>query len=119
MQVNIFCIQKSDEFKTWSEKYSKFISKYATLKEINVFNKKIALAQNLNAIEAKKSYEEAFMPYKKGYCIALDERGKELTSIEFAKLIQDKNELSFFIGGAYGLREEFNQSLDFRLSLSK
>lgn len=56
---------------------------------------------------------------KKGYCIALDEKGKDLTSIEFAKLIQDKNELSFFIGGAYGLREEFNQSLDFRLSLSK
>ncbi|HEG6237200.1 TPA: 23S rRNA (pseudouridine(1915)-N(3))-methyltransferase RlmH, partial [Campylobacter jejuni] len=26
MQVNIFCIQKSDEFKTWSEKYSKLIS---------------------------------------------------------------------------------------------
>ncbi|TEY27906.1 23S rRNA (pseudouridine(1915)-N(3))-methyltransferase RlmH, partial [Campylobacter sp. CH185] len=23
LQVNIFCIQKSDEFKTWSEKYSK------------------------------------------------------------------------------------------------
>ncbi|RTJ98122.1 23S rRNA (pseudouridine(1915)-N(3))-methyltransferase RlmH, partial [Campylobacter jejuni] len=21
LQVNIFCIQKSDEFKTWSEKY--------------------------------------------------------------------------------------------------
>lgn len=119
LQVNIFCIQKNDEFKTWSEKYSKLISKYATLKEINVFNKKIALAQNLNAIEAKKSYEEAFMPYKKGYCIALDEKGEDLTSIEFAKLIQDKNELSFFIGGAYGLREEFNQSLDFRLSLSK
>ncbi|EEG5257385.1 23S rRNA (pseudouridine(1915)-N(3))-methyltransferase RlmH, partial [Salmonella enterica subsp. enterica serovar Typhi] len=90
LQVNIFCIQKSDEFKTWNEKYSKLISKYATLKEINVFNKKIALAQNLNAIEAKKSYEEAFMPYKKGYCIALDEKGKDLTSIEFAKLIQDK-----------------------------
>ncbi|ELJ9035166.1 23S rRNA (pseudouridine(1915)-N(3))-methyltransferase RlmH, partial [Campylobacter jejuni] len=27
MQVNIFCIQKSDEFKTCSEKYSKLISK--------------------------------------------------------------------------------------------
>lgn len=25
------------------------------------------------------------MPYKKGYCIALDEKGKDLTSIEFAK----------------------------------
>ena len=119
LQVNIFCIQKNDEFKTWSQKYSKLISKYANLKVINVFNKKIALAQNLSAIEAKKSYEEAFIPYKKGYCIVLDERGKDLTSMEFARLIQDKNELSFFIGGAYGLREEFSQSLDFKLSLSK
>ncbi|MPB27812.1 23S rRNA (pseudouridine(1915)-N(3))-methyltransferase RlmH, partial [Campylobacter jejuni] len=55
----------------------------------------------------------------KGFCIVLDERGKELTSVEFAKLIADKNNLNFFIGGAYGLRDEFNQRLEFRLSLSK
>ena len=119
LQVNIFYIQKNDEFKIWGEKYFKFISKYAVLKEINIFNKKIASAQNLGADQAKKSYEEAFISHKKGYCIALDENGKDLTSVEFAKLIQDKNELSFFIGGAYGLREEFTRSLDFRLSLSK
>lgn len=117
--MNIFYIQKNDEFKTWSEKYSKLICKYATLKEINVFNKKISSAQNLGVQEAKKSYEEAFTPYKKGFCIVLDERGKELTSKEFARLIRDKNVLSFFIGGAYGLREEFTQNFDFSFSLSK
>lgn len=119
LQVNIFHIQKNDEFDTWSKKYTKLISKFANLKEYNLFNKKIALAQNLNAQSAKKSYEEAFIPYKKGFCIVLDERGKELTSIEFAKLIADKNEISFFIGGAYGLNEDFTKSLDFSLSLSK
>ncbi len=119
MQINIFCIQKNNELKIWSEKYYKLISKYATLKQMDIFNKKIASAQNSSAAKAKKSYEEVFIPYKKGFCIVLDEKGKELTSMEFAKLIRDKNEISFFIGGAYGLREEFSQSLDFRLSLSK
>lgn len=119
LQVNIFHIQKNDEFKIWGEKYAKLISKFADLKEHNLFNKKIAAAQNLNAQAAKLSYEEAFTPHMKGFCIVLDERGKELTSVEFAKLIADKNNLNFFIGGAYGLRDEFSQSLDFRLSLSK
>lgn len=38
---------------------------------------KIALAQNLNAIEAK-SYEEAFMPYKKAIVSLLMKKGKIL-----------------------------------------
>ena len=64
MQVNIFCIQKSEEFKEFEEKYIKLISNHATLKITNVFNNKIAKAQNLNANEAQKSYEEAFLPHK-------------------------------------------------------
>lgn len=119
MQINVFYIQKDDEFSTLKEKYLKLISKYATLKENNLLNKKILAAQNLGALEAKKSYEEAFLPHKKAFCIALDERGKELTSLQFSKLLQDKNEVNFFIGGAYGLREEFIQNLDFSLSLSR
>lgn len=120
LQINIFYIQKNDEFEILDQKYFKLISKFATIKEYNLFNKKIANAQNLNNPElAKKSYEEAFSTHKKGFNIALDERGKELTSLEFAKMIQDKIELSFFIGGAYGLRKEFTEKLDFSFSLSK
>lgn len=119
MQINIFYIQKDDEFSILREKYARLVSKYVTLRENNLLNKKISRAQSLGTLEAKKSYEEAFLPHKKGFCIALDERGEELTSLEFAQLLRDKSELSFFIGGAYGLREEFIQGLDFSLSLSR
>lgn len=119
MQINIFYIQKDDEFSILKEKYIKLISKYAILKENNLLNKTISKAQNLGSLEAKKSYEQAFLPHKKGFCIVLDERGKELTSFEFAKLLRDKNELNFFIGGAFGLREEFIKDFSFSLSLSR
>ncbi|WP_171000311.1 23S rRNA (pseudouridine(1915)-N(3))-methyltransferase RlmH [Campylobacter estrildidarum] len=120
MQINIFYIQKNNEFEILDQKYIKLISKFANIKEYNLFNKKIANAQNLDNPElAKKSYEEVFNAHKRGFNIVLDERGKELTSLEFAKIIQDKFELSFFIGGAYGLREEFTKKMNFSFSLSK
>ncbi len=119
MQIKIFYIQKDDEFSIFKEKYTKLISKYATLTENNLLNKNILKAQNLGNLEAKKSYEQAFLPHKKGFCIVLDERGEELSSLEFASLIKDKNLLNFFIGGAFGLREEFVKSFDFSLSLSR
>lgn len=119
MQIHIFSIQKHKDFEDLSEKYKQYISVFATLKEYNLFSKKIALAQNCNSLAAKKSYEEAFKPRKKGFCVVLDEKGKALNSKEFADFIESKNQLSFFIGGAYGLREEFVKSFDFCLSLSK
>ena len=103
MEINIFSIQKKSlEFKQSEEKYIKLISQFAFLKDSVLFNNKIAKAQKIGAKEAKKSYEESFLPFKKGFCVVLDERGKELNSCEFSKLLSDKNELSFFIGGAFG-----------------
>ncbi len=119
MQIRIFYIQKDDEFGVLREKYLRLISRYAVLRENNLLNKKISKAQNLGALEARKSYEEAFLPYKKDFCIVLDERGEQLTSVEFARLIENKKVLNFFIGGAFGLGEEFLRAFDFRLSLSR
>lgn len=78
LQVNIFCIQKSDEFKTCSEKYSKLISKYATLKEINVFNKKIALAQKFKCHRSKKAMKKLLCLIKKAIVSLLMKKGKIL-----------------------------------------
>lgn len=119
MQINIFYIQKNEELGYLNEKYAKRITKYAALKENNLFNKKIATAQNQDLKIAQKSYEEAFIPHKKGFCVVLDERGKELSSMEFAQLIADKSDLRFFIGGAYGLSAEFMRNFDLNLSLSR
>ncbi|KAA6226268.1 23S rRNA (pseudouridine(1915)-N(3))-methyltransferase RlmH [Campylobacter sp. LR196d] len=119
LQINIYFIQKNEEFKAYFDKYIKLISKYATLKEFNLFNNKIANAQNIGKEQAQKSYEQAFNPYlKKGFCIGLDENGKSLTSLEFAKLLKDKSLLNFFIGGAFGFNKNFIKNFDLTLSLS-
>ncbi|OCX43305.1 23S rRNA (pseudouridine(1915)-N(3))-methyltransferase RlmH [Campylobacter ornithocola] len=121
MQINIFSIQKNNnnEFSKIDEYYTKLIKKFCDFNDICIFNNKINQAQNINATEAKKSYTNALTPYIKGFCIALDERGKEFTSVEFAKLLQDKNGISFFIGGAYGFEQEFIAQMHTSIALSK
>ncbi|MBF7045367.1 23S rRNA (pseudouridine(1915)-N(3))-methyltransferase RlmH [Campylobacter volucris] len=121
MQIQIISIQKNnnDEFYKLDEHYTKLIKKFVNFNQICVFNNKIANAQNTNANEAKKAYTQALNPYKKGFCIALDEKGKEFTSAEFASFLQDKNEISFFIGGAYGFEKTFLDQMDINIALSK
>ena len=56
--------------------------------------------------------------------ILLDERGKELRSLELAALLEEKlsrspRDLVFVIGGAYGFSRAVYERADARLSLSK
>lgn len=56
--------------------------------------------------------------------ILLDERGREFSSMEFAKLLQDKisyigKDLVFVIGGSYGFSEAVKQRANSKISLSK
>lgn len=56
----------------------------------------------------------------KDYIILLDERGEQLTSPDFSKLIttSDRN-ITIVIGGAYGVTDELRQRADQVVSLSK
>lgn len=56
--------------------------------------------------------------------VLLDERGREYTSVEFAKVIQDKisyvgKDIVYVIGGAYGFSDAVYQRADSRMSLSR
>lgn len=56
--------------------------------------------------------------------ILLDERGKEYTSLEFSKVLQDKisyigKDIVFVIGGAYGFSDEVYRRADSKMSLSR
>lgn len=56
--------------------------------------------------------------------ILLDEHGKEFTSVEFAKILQDKisyvgKDITFVIGGAYGFSEAVYQRANSKISLSR
>ncbi|MEO6313902.1 MAG: 23S rRNA (pseudouridine(1915)-N(3))-methyltransferase RlmH [Chitinophagaceae bacterium] len=60
---------------------------------------------------------------KTDYLVALDERGKAITSEQLAGLIQTRanestRQIVFLIGGAYGLHETVLQRADYKWSLS-
>lgn len=56
--------------------------------------------------------------------ILLDEKGKEYTSMEFARIIQDKisyigKDIVYVIGGAYGFSEDIFRRANSKISLSR
>ena len=56
--------------------------------------------------------------------ILMDERGKQYTSVELSKVLQDKisyigKDIVFVIGGAYGFSEAVYNRADSKISLSK
>lgn len=56
--------------------------------------------------------------------ILLDERGKEYSSMEFSKVLQDKisytgKDIVFVIGGAYGFSEDVRKRAASKISLSR
>ncbi|MGE0171747.1 MAG: 23S rRNA (pseudouridine(1915)-N(3))-methyltransferase RlmH [Oligoflexales bacterium] len=59
------------------------------------------------------------------FLIALDERGKQFSSVEISNLINEKRSdnrvknLAFVIGGPYGLQEDVLAAADLKLALSK
>lgn len=56
--------------------------------------------------------------------ILMDERGKQYSSVEFAKILQDKisyigKDIVFVIGGAYGFSQAVYERTDSKISLSR
>ncbi len=121
MKIDIYTIEKAskDEYSAITAHFSKMISRYCTLNEHNIFNNKIASAQNRDPKTARASYTQAFEPFMKGYNIILHPDGKMLDSFEFYKKFDINTNLNFFIGGAYGFEENFIRKGDLIISLSK
>ena len=107
MEICVFSIQKSksDNFENEIKQYCKMASKFANINDKIIFNDKIAKAQSSCKYDALISYDEVYKSNLKGFCVALDEKGKELNSYELANILENKTQISFFIGGAYGLSE--------------
>ena len=120
MKINIYSIIKpsKDEFDVLIKEFIKMSSKYAKVEVHYIFNKNIAKAQTIGVKEAQQSYSETYEPLLKGFNIALDVLGKKVDTYAFSSLIEDKNEVNFFIGGAYGFQREFLAKCDTTISLS-
>jgi 23S rRNA (pseudouridine1915-N3)-methyltransferase len=101
--------------------YVKRLKWKVELKEMELKN-----SQNFSIAEIKKGEGElilkAIKPSSK--LIALDEKGQQFSSREFAKLISDfalrgNSDLTFIIGGADGLAEEVLAKSSLKISFGK
>lgn len=102
------------------DEYIKRISKYTQVKIIELEDEGIK-----DDKVALKKEKEKILKYlnTKDYIIVLDISGKEMTSLEFADKIDKtliiNSDITFIIGGSYGLDEEIKSLSNYRLSFSK
>ncbi len=111
---------KEKYLKEAEEEYLKRLSKYTKIELIEVNDSKIDdMKQAL--LEEKNNILKYINP--KDYIITLEIEGKQLTSPELADKIDktfiSNSDITFIIGGSYGMHEEIKSKSNFKLSFSK
>ena len=115
LTINIVCIGKIKEkfFKDAIDEYSKRLSKYCKLNIVELPDEKIPEKINTNIENDIKSKECTNMINhikKDSYIICLDLNGKEFSSEQFSKKIEDismeSSQITFVIGGSLGLNQQ-------------
>ena len=122
MNIEIISIAKKEKsiYDPLYKELIKMSSRFAKIKESEIFPKEVAKAHTISADVSKKAYTKVLEPYLDGgFRISLDPNGKIIDSYEFSKLLDGRMSIKFFIGGAYGFDEEFLKRSDTVLSLGK
>lgn len=129
INIDIVCIGKikEDYLKCAINEYSKRLSKYCNLKFIELADEKLPDKLNTSIINEIKQKEcNRIMQHikKDSYIICLDLKGKELSSCDFSKKIDDiglnfNSHITFVIGGTLGLTEDVLNLSNEKLCFSK
>ena len=128
LTINVVCIVKIKEkfFKDAIDEYSKRLSKYCKLNILELPDEKIPdkLNQNLeNDIKSKECTNMINHIKKDSYIICLDLTGKELSSEQFSKNIEDismqSSQITFIIGGSLGLNQQILSLANQKICFSK
>lgn len=109
------------------KEYSKRLSRYCKLKILEVTDESAPENLSKKEIEIIKEKEGKRILGKisnNSYIISLDIKGKNLSSEELSKKIEDitlggTNDITFIIGGSLGLSEEILNKSNLKLSFSK
>lgn len=129
MNIKVLCVGRLKE-KFYMEacaEFKKRISRYANMEIAEVANEKApeqlspALMEQVKNAEGQRLMDR-LLPGE--YLIAMDIRGKELTSPELSALMEEvmqsgKSRVAFAIGGSLGLSDAVLQRADKRVSFGK
>jgi len=120
--IKIICIGKLKEnyLKEAAEEYLKRLKKYNTIELIELSDSPV----DDERIALEKEKDQILKHIKpKEYLITLEIEGKELSSIELAdkidKTLITNSDITFIIGGSYGIHPSIKQLSNYKLSFSK
>ena len=129
LNINIICLGKikEDYLKMAINEYSKRLSKYCNFTITELQDEKLPEKINDSIIAEIKTKEckKIINSIKKdSYVFALDLRGKQFSSEEFSKKIDDialnyNSSITFLIGGTLGLNDEVLALCNEKISFSK
>ena len=120
--IKIICVGKIKEtyIREAIDEYKKRLSKYTNLEIIELQD------EGLTDIKTSlKKESEKIVKYinSKDYIITLEIEGQQLTSLELARKLDNilsiNSNITFIIGGSYGLSEEIKKLSNYKLSFSK
>ena len=101
------------------EEYKKRLSKYTNLEIIELKDEGLVEEEKAKRLEAEKIEKNI---NDKDYVITLEIEGKEYTSLEFAEKLRtiqiENSNITFIIGGSYGLADSIKQKSNMHLSFS-
>lgn len=129
LHIDIICIGKIKEqyLKDAISEYSKRLSKYCSLTIIELPD--ISVPNNLNSTIAqniKQSESNTILSHikKDSYIICLDLKGKQYSSEDFSKKLDDialnhNSNISFIIGGTLGMSDELLKRANESICFSK
>jgi 23S rRNA (pseudouridine1915-N3)-methyltransferase len=123
MQIQILQVAetKDSNLKSIEKEYEKRLSSFSKLETISV---KASKSDNREQAQAEEHSKLISKLNKDACLIALDEKGKNLTSEEFSEFIrkirdEGQGKAQFIIGGSNGLHPEILKNAEHRLSFSK
>ena len=129
LNINIVCVGKIKEnyLKDAIAEYSKRLSRFCNLNIIELQDEKLPEKLNASIINEVKTKECTKMLQaikKDSYIICLDLKGKEFSSEEFSKKIENialnfNSSITFVIGGTLGLNEEILSLSSEKICFSK
>ena len=110
---------KEDYFKDAVNEYLKRLSKYTKIDLIEVSDEDYDIKKTL------EKERDSILKHinDKDYVITMEIEGKELTSVELSKKLNEtlinSSDITFIIGGSYGLHEDIKNRSNYKLSFSK
>ncbi len=120
ININIVCVGALKE-KFWIDavsEYGKRLSRFCKLKILE-----LPQQEKFDKQKCLEGEGDEILRAVRGYKVLLDIEGQQFTSNELAEKIEkvslSNSEITFIIGGSYGVSEKVREQADFRLSFGK